>query len=52
MTAYLVRVRDFTNGSDEPDTSWSRIGMVFVHADGWGHDVVSNAYPVKEMLIN
>jgi hypothetical protein len=49
-TAYSVR--DFARkGSDEIDSSWLKIGSAFMHADGYGFDVLLDAVPVNGRVV-
>lgn len=48
-TAYAVR--DFTNSTGEPDSSWMRIGVAFMHRDGYGFDVKLDALPVNGRVV-
>ena len=44
-------VRDYTKSSGEPDASWTRIGVAFAHADGWGYDLVLDALPLNGRIV-
>ena len=48
-TAYSVR--DFKKQDGEADSSWSKIGVAFLHKDGKGLDVVLDALPVSGRIV-
>lgn len=49
-TAYTVR--DFTKKeTGEVDSSWSRIGVAWLHKDGKGFDVSLEALPVNGRVV-
>ena len=48
-TAYSVR--DFKTQTGDADSSWSKIGVAFLHKDGKGLDVVLDALPVSGRVV-
>ena len=48
-TAYSVR--DFKKQDGAADSSWSKIGVAFLHKDGKGLDVVLDALPVSGRIV-
>ena len=48
-TAYSVR--DFQKQTGEANSSWSKIGVAFLHKDGKGLDVVLDALPVSGRIV-
>jgi hypothetical protein len=48
-TAYSVR--DFKKQDGAADSSWSTIGVAFLHKDGKGLDVVLDALPVSGRIV-
>jgi hypothetical protein len=48
-TAYSVR--DFKKQTGEADSSWSRIGVGFLHRGGKGFDIVLDALPVSGRVV-
>lgn len=47
--AYVVR--DYTGEGGKPDSSWSEIGVTFMHKDGLGFDLVLTAVPVNGRVV-
>jgi hypothetical protein len=51
-THIAYTVRDFTKKTTgEADSSWSRIGVAFLHKDGKGLDVALDALPVNGRVV-
>ena len=51
-THIAYTVRDFTKkATGEADSSWSRIGVAFLHKDGKGLDVALDALPVNGRVV-
>lgn len=48
-TAYSVR--DFKKQDGAAHSSWSKIGVAFLHKDGKGLDVVLDALPVSDRIV-
>ncbi len=47
--AYVVR--DYKGEGGKPDSSWSEIGVTFMHKDGLGFDLVLTAVPVNGRVV-
>jgi len=51
-THIAYTVRDFTKkDTGEADSSWTRIGVAFLHKDGKGLDVALDALPVNGRVV-
>jgi hypothetical protein len=48
-TAYSVR--DFKKETGEADTSWTKIGVGFLHRDGKGFNIVLDALPISGRVV-
>ena len=48
-TAYTVR--DFTKTTGETDSSWSRIGVGFIHKDGKGFNIVLESLTLNGRIV-
>lgn len=47
--AYVVR--DYMGEGGKPDSSWSEIGVTFMHKDGLGFDLILTAVPVNGRVV-